>query len=164
MSKEDLPGFNGKTALQGALRFIEPNDDWRERWGLSFGSLSPQLKLFAADAFGVVYGLDDKGKVSIFWPDGGDVEPLDVTEAEFYELIKADPDNTINLRLFLDASAALGEIGPSQSFAFKIELALGGAPSVDNIVIMDTDEYMRALGAIAQQIHDVPEGTRFKPE
>lgn len=160
-TKHELPGFNGITAFDGALRFIDANNTWMSRWGDSYGDLAPKLKLVASDAFGTMYGLDEAGKMSIFWSETGEIESLDIDEHEFFSLIAKDPDGTINLDLYQAAVQKLGQINQNQHFAFKVETAMGGLVALDNLMIMDADEHMRSLGAIAQQIRNIQPGTKI---
>lgn len=162
VDRHDLPDFDGHTAFGGALRFFDFDyDSWKERWGKSYGLLAPNLRFIASDAFGTMYGLDESGNVSIFWAETGEVESLGVCPEEFFSMILEDPNGTINLDLYREAVQKNGAIGLRQHFAFKVETALGGQLVVDNVMIMDADEHMRALGALAQQIHDVPDGSKF---
>lgn len=148
-----LPGFDGRAAFDGALRFFETDDAWMTRWGCHFGDLVPDLRLIASDAFGTMFGLDKFGKVAIFWAETGDIEPLGVDEIAFLSMIMKDPNGTINLDLYQAAVREFGPIGPQQHFAFRVETALGGQVALDNLMVMDADEHMRVLGALAQQIH-----------
>lgn len=161
-SKGDLPDYDGHSAFGGALRFLDPDDcSWKERWGQSYGYLAPNLRFIAADAFGTMYGLDDAGKVAIFWAETGEVELLGVEPDKFFSMILEDTNGTINLDLYREAVRKIAGIGLQQHFAFKVEIALGGQLVVDNIMAMDADEHMRVLGSLAQQIHAVPVGSRF---
>lgn len=162
VDRRELPDFDGHTAFGGALRFLDADDgSWMARWGQSYGPIAPDLRFIASDAFGTMYGLDGSGKVAIFWAETGDVELLGVGQEEFFSMILEDPNSTINLDLYRDAAREIGAIGPQQHFAFKVETALGGLVALDNLMIMDADEHMRGLGALAQQIHDVPAGGKF---
>lgn len=159
---EVFSDFDGAAAFKGALRFFDPDDDrWKTSWGVSYGPLMPNIRLFASDAFGVMYGLDDDDKAVIFWSETAELERLGVTEEEFYRLIKQDPDGTISYGLHVDAEKIYGRLGLDQHFAFKIELAMGGELSVKNIMVMDAVAHMNALGKLAQRIRDIPVGTKF---
>jgi len=159
-TKETLPEYNGRSAYGGALRFRNPDDlSWQETWGISYGPLLPDIRIFAADAFGVMYGFDRKGQVVIFWSESGEIEELGFDEETFYTLIKEDPEATINWPLYKQAIEKLGELPLNEDFAFKIELALGGNLTVSNIERMDSILHMQALGEIAQQLIGVPYGT-----
>jgi len=152
-NRHELPGFDGGAAFGGALRFFEANDAWMARWGSSYGDLAPNLRIIASDAFGTMYGLDESGKVVIFWSETGEIEPLAVDEATFLSMIVEDPNRTINLDLYQSAVHKFGHIGQQQHFAFKVETAIGGQVALDNFMVMDADEHMRGLGSLAQQIH-----------
>ena len=160
IEKNKLPDFDGTTAFNGGLRFFDSsNDEWKQIWGKDFGSLMPEIKIFAADAFGTIYGLDSNNEVVIFWPETAELESLEVGVGEFYEMIAADPVNTINLDLFNSCVEEYGRPLINENFAFKIETALGGELSVGNISIMNAADHYKLLGKIAAQIKDIPEGT-----
>lgn len=132
--KETLPEFNGRSAYSGALRFFDPDDlSWQEDWGKSYGPLLPQIRIFASDAFGVMYGFDRTGQVVIFWAENGEIEELGIDEETFYSLIKEDPEETINWGLYKEAVRKLGNVPLNEDLAFKIELALGGKLDVNNL-------------------------------
>jgi hypothetical protein len=154
--------FDGNTAFGGALRFYDPADEsWRTTWGVYYGMLIPNIRIFASDSFGVYYGLDERNKVAIFWSETGELETLGVGIDEFYTMIKEDPERTINISLYNDAEKKLGKIKSNEHFSFKVELSLGGELSVDNLVITDEVSHMRQLGKIAQQILQLPVGTEI---
>lgn len=162
MNKNNLPGFNGSSAYSGGIRFHDVGDmSWRELWGRYYEHLEPNIHIFATDAFGTVYGIGSYDTVVIFWPETGDVEELGITEGEFYGLIAADPDNTINLKLYNDSIVIHGVPALDEHFAFKIETALGGHLTVDNITIMPIKDHYRFMAKLALQIHDMPVGTKI---
>jgi hypothetical protein len=159
-TEASLPGFDGKTALSGALRFGS-QDALLKAWATDSGQPAPKMQSFASDSFGVVYGIDSNGKVAIFWPETGEVERLGVSKDEFYELVKKDPEGTVNLSLYQDATKKLGPLAPEEHFAFKIETALGGPLTVENVLKMKAADHMRSLGKIAREIRDIPVGERI---
>jgi len=159
LDKSSLPDFDGNTAFGGALRFYDCEDDaWKSEWGKYYGSLIPDIKVFAIDAFGAVYGLSEKYEVVIFWSETGELEPLGVEMNEFYEMIMNDPIGTINLDLYLEAVDRYRKPSFDEHFAFKIETALGGKLTTDNITILNSIEHFKALGKLANRINEIPEG------
>lgn len=159
IDKTQLPKYDGFSAYDGALRFFDPEDtSWKYQWGKYYGELMPNIKIFAADAFGTVYGLLDNGSTAIFWTETGEIEGLGVDLDEFFELVYQDPDGTINLSLYQAAVEKFGNISVDKHFAFKVETALGGQLSIDNIVLMDSNDHFKALSKIAKQIKNIPEG------
>ena len=161
--KSMLSGYDVVSAFGGALRFLESTDmDWIRVWGESSGLGLPKLTFFASDAFGVLYGLDEAGGVSILWTETGQVEALNVSEDDFYRLIAQDPDGTISLNLYEAACSQLHTPKIHQHFGFKVETALGGALDPSNLYIVDRRVHLEALGKIAAQISKVPVGTRLK--
>ena len=162
-TKQDLPGYNGSTAFDGALRFFESEDDsWKSIWGHCYGSLMPDIRIFASDAFGTVFGLVEKNKVAIFWCETGELEFLGIELEDFYEMIVQDPTGTINFDLYQAAIELYGKPAFEEHFAFKVETALGGELTTDNIVVMDAIEHFRAMAKIANQIKNIPTGQRIE--
>lgn len=159
-TKRTLPEFNGQSSYGGALRFFEPDDlSWKEVWGRAYGPLLPDIRIFASDAFGVMFGFDAAGEVVIFWAESGEIEELGIDEDTFYSLIKDDPEETINWGLYKQAVKELGPVPLTENLAFKIELALGGELAVSNMERMDSVLHMQSLGKIAQQLVDIPYGS-----
>jgi hypothetical protein len=167
-----LQRHNGAVALAGALRIFplvsaEGMMDvasWnnREVWKASYGPLAPEdLWVFAEDAFGVQFGFLPDGGVARFWNETGEIEPLDLGLVSFLEVIADDPDETISYGLFRDALSVLGPLELSEHLAFRVETALGGELSVNNLQKMDALIHMRASGKIAQQIAGLAVGDKI---
>jgi hypothetical protein len=165
-----LQQHNGAVAFGGALRFFPMTSaeglrdiaSWNERelWAAWYGPLAPgRLWIFAEDAFGVQFGFLTGGELARFWNETGEVEALDVDVVEFVRLIAGDPDGTLSYRLFLDTQRALGPLGLSEHWAFRVETALGGDLAIDNLQRMDAVAHMQACGKIAQQISSLEIGT-----
>jgi hypothetical protein len=161
-SKEQLPDFDGVSAFQGALRFLSDGDNaLLHEWAIGYQGIAPDIAPFASDSFGVLYGLDSQNQVAIFWPETGEIEQLQTNKEDFLGLILEDPNSTINLDVYLQGIVKLGLLTRSQHFALKIELAVGGKFSVDNLIKMDAKEHMRALGKLARQFKGIPLGTKI---
>lgn len=159
--KSELPDYDGTSAYGGALRFHDPADkSWVLRWGHSYCQLMPAIDVFASDAFGTVFGLTEEKEVAVFWPETGELERLGIGPDDFYEMIARDPEGTISLSTYLGAVGLHGKPSPVEHFALRIETAVGGKFSPDNMVIMDADSHLRALGKIALQVSGMPIGTR----
>ncbi len=146
-----------KIIQSGALRFYAPNEN--HAW-LSFydNLINKPLSFFAEDAFGVQFALVD-GIVAIFQPETAELEIVGMTQTEFYQAILDDPEGTISWSLYQAAVHLFGKPSSDQHFAFKVELALGGKPAVENIAILDSAEHFKAMASIAKQIKDVHIGT-----
>ncbi|WP_395684134.1 hypothetical protein [Dokdonella sp.] len=153
----------GAIALDGALRFFPPYSCnalpglavWNEAtgWKKNYLSLTPiDLVIFAEDAFGTQFYIEESGRVGIFWPETAEREPLSLSVPQFFETIADDPEGTINISLYEDAVASMGPLKLSEHFAFRLETALGGRPSLDNLIVMDSSRHMAALGKIAVQL------------
>jgi hypothetical protein len=165
IEKSALPGFNGLSAFDGALRFLSKADEtWLSKTRSFYGDLFPQLSIFAEDAFGVLFGFDANARVNIFHSESADIEFLGIYEDEFYGIISDDPDGTIGLAFYRQCVSALGRPLLEEHFAFKVETALGGALETKNVSILNRIDHYRALGSIARQIHNVPVGTAFIPK
>jgi hypothetical protein len=162
MKRDLLPGFDGTTAFNGALRFHAATP----AWVAAYGNMAPQGATFLAeDAFGVQYLRDDRsGNICVFWPETAKYEDLGYDEAQFWQIVKAHPNDTILLDLYDTARATLGPVIVGQHYAWIIELALGGEQELSNLEVMDAHQHMRALASIAGQIKDLPDGTPFRIE
>ena len=160
--KFSLPGFDGESAFSGAIRFCDNGKkDWEQEWGDFYGSLKPSFRLFATDVFGTAYGLLSNNEVAIFWPETAELESLGIGISEFYEMILADPISTINLDLYMSAVKKYRKPTLDEHFAFKIETALGGELTVENVVIMNSTEHFRSLAKLAIRIKDMPVGAKI---
>ena len=165
IEKTALPGFNGLSAFDGAIRFLSSADEaWLSEIKNFYGDLFPDLSIIAEDAFGILFGIDANSRVNVFHAESADIEPLGISEDEFYGIIADDPDGTISLAFYSQCVSVLGRPLLEQHFAFKVETALGGALEANNVSILDRIEHYRALGSIARQIHNVPVGTPFIPK
>jgi hypothetical protein len=160
--RKDLPGYDGQTAFGGALRFLPADSSaWTQQWLPAFGELKPQLKFFATDAFSTLFGYDANGNVVIFLPETAEFDALDVPEDTFYRVILEDPGETIHADLFNQAVKKFGKLLPDETFALKIETALGGQLDVENLYKMPQVTYLIALGKIAQQLHGMNPGDQI---
>ena len=161
-SRKNLPSYDGQTAFGGSLRFI-PGDpaEWAQQWLPAFGELNPQLTFFATDAFSTLFGYDANGNVVIFLPETAEVDALEVPVATFFELIVQDPDATIHIDLFNQAVAKFGKLRPDETFALKIETALGGQLDVENLYKEQQVKYLIALGKIAKQLQGMNLGDQI---
>ncbi len=166
----------GLLAFQGALRIFAWSEDaqlysastWNadETWRSSYRELlSPKWQSIAEDAFGTQYLLhSDTGRMALFWSETGEVEELEADPEQFFRAIIAEPDSTIWLGFYSRCVMALGKPSPKQHFALKVESAVGGEHTTDNVLVMDATTHMRALGQLAHQIRDVPIGTPLEPQ
>jgi hypothetical protein len=161
-TRKDLPEYDGQTAFGGALRFLPADSsDWTQQWFSAFAKLKPPLKFFATDAFSTLFGYDSNGSVVIFLPETAEIDALGVPEDAFLDLILADPDATIHFELFKQAVKQFGKLLPDETFALKIETALGGQLDLENLYKMQQMTYLIALGKIAQQLSGMNPGDRI---
>ena len=118
---------------------------------------------FGEDAFGSQYLLSSgpMPKVAVFLSETGEIDELGVGPAEFLQMIVDDPQNSLWLPLYQACVEQYGPLSLRQHFALRIESALGGKMSVENVMPIDSQEHMGALAEIAEQIRDVPNGTKF---
>ena len=171
------PGFwsecGGGIAYDGALRlfpFSSNRDlasfgEWNSTngWRSGYRDLAAGWSCFGEDAFGSQYLVSAGAtpKVALFFAETGEMEELGVDPAEFLQMIVDDPENTIWLSLYQACVEQYGDLSLRRHFALCVESALGGKMSVENVRPMDSLEHMRALAEIAEQIRDVPIGTKF---
>lgn len=169
-----LGEWNGATALDGALRLFALGDveelwtvsDWnaQDTWRGEFGRLQPRGVCIGEDAFGTQFvRVPDLDEVALFWPETGTMERIGLSRAEFVRAVIDDPDGTVSLHQYRKAVSALGRPSLREHLAMKVETAVGGEFSSDNMIRMPSISHMRALGLLALQIADVPVGTGFTP-
>ncbi len=161
-SRRDLPDFDGQTAFGGGLRFI-PGDpaEWAQQWLPAFGELKPELTFFATDAFSTLFGRGPNGNVVIFLPETGEVDALGVPVDSFLHLIVEDPEATIHIDLFKQAVRKFGKLQPDETFALKVETALGGQLDIENLYKEQQVKYLVALGKLARQLQAMELGDRI---
>jgi hypothetical protein len=153
---------NGAYAFGGCLRLFPTRsvhrladiDSWNDAsgWKRLYGKLSPSVAIFAEDVFGLQFGFDQKGTVTAFWSETGEVEDLGYGLREFLARIVAKPEETISYDTFQRARKALGSVGLHEHLACRVETALGGRFDVENLVVMNAYDHMVALGKIAVQL------------
>ena len=174
VSEEFWIRTGGLSAFGGALRIFPSKASvqlpsmaqWNdfEGWRGHYRHLAPRWPIIGEDSFGTQYLLDpEHEQVSIFWAETAEIEAVGVSPAEFLEMIIADPEETISLRLYQQCVGRYGELQLRQHFAFRVELAVGGSPEVNNIVVMTAAEHMVALASIALQIREIPLKSQLTP-
>jgi hypothetical protein len=163
----------GGVAFGGALRLfpfraregLPSFDEWnaRDGWRSSYGELAPQWDSVGEDAFGTQYLISPglQPKVALFWAETAEIEELGVGPSEFLEMIAEDPEGTVSLSLYEACVARFGSLPLNAHFALRVEAALGGEMTAENVVPMPAREHMAALAHIARQVKDVPIGTVF---
>ena len=170
---EWLSQRNGAIAFGGALRLFSRDapelrsiaawnaaDGWLER----YGALAPRWTSIAEDAFGVQFLLSPDGReVAIFWSETGETEEIGVSISDFFEAMRTNPDETIDLSSYQAACAVLGIPNLDEHVALKVARILGGELAPSNMERMPAQGHMRALGSIAVQIEHDPLGTQYKP-
>ena len=144
------PEMNLDEILQsGALRFYAQGT--RHDWISFYGNLVKKpLSFFAEDAFGIQFALLN-GAVAVFQPETAELESLGMTTSEFYQVMVNDPEGTLSWSLYQSAVDLFGKPASDQHFAFKVELALGGQPVIENIEIINSAEHFKMMASIAKQ-------------
>jgi len=130
-------------------------------WRDTYGSLAEGLLFFADDIFGGQFCIKDS-KVFVFEPETGAVEWLADDLEGWAAMMLAETDLYTGRPLALAWQDKFGALDPAQRLIPTLLFTLGGEFSVDNLVAKDAAKGMRIRGPIAQQIHNLPDGTQIQ--
>lgn len=160
--------MNGFSVFDNALVVRGGGDDpdsvwgWNspDNWRSHYGELSDGLFFFADDLFGGQFALTSSEIVS-FDPETGETETIANTIEGWASAILSDPDVWTGRPL---ARAWRERFGPLMShfrLVPKVPFVLGGAFALENLQAMGAQESMRARGALAVRIANLPDGTQI---
>jgi hypothetical protein len=87
--------------------------------------------------------------------------------AQALATLRGDPAFSADWEMGALASQAaqeLGDPGPGRCFCLKMPGVLGGAYSMSNVGVITVVEHLEFTGSLAQQTHDLTDGTRVQFE
>jgi len=161
---------NGFYAFESALLFrpgfvqsglVLDSRTWNDAtlWKEAYGTLQPTAFFFAEDIFGNQFGIESGGIVR-FDVETGEVEAFSKSLKDWVQLILDDFEFHTGYPIARDWQARNGAMEPGTRLAFRQPLVLGGEICIDNLICWNDLKLMRARGALAQQIKDVPDGSQ----
>ena len=134
---------------------------WNEpdTWKATYNGLADGLFCFGQDLFGTQFAIREGIEVVTFDPETAATETLGDSLQAWAQWLLDDPDvhgAASFARAFQDSEGALQ---PDQRLVPLRLFVGGGSYDVDNLTVKDAAAAMRIRGPIAQQLHDLPEGT-----
>ncbi len=166
-----LAEVNGLEAPDGAFRIfgVGPKQPrWLELaqrngprgWMRHYGALARDLTFFAEDAFGNQVAWDRAAERCVsFDLETGCRTPLGEAPLGWLAPVLADPERWIQLGCFEGYMEAGGALGSGEMIAYRVALALGGAPLFGNMVPRRIEVGLCLNGQIASALAAVPDGT-----
>lgn len=130
-----------------------------ETWKAAYGGLADGLFCFGQDLFGTQFAIRNGIEVVTFDPETAATEALGDSLDAWAQWLLDDPDvrgAASFARAFQDSEGALQ---PDQRLLPLRLFVGGGSYDFDNLTVKDAATAMRIRGPIAQQLHDLPEGT-----
>jgi hypothetical protein len=110
--------------------------------------------------FGEIFFCHEDGKIGMLQVSGFQYQVVAKDQTDFREWL-VDPDKTTEwfLAPLVDRLEAVGKrLAPEQCFSFIRPLALGGALTMENVMVISIREHFRCWGDVFQQMKDVPDG------
>jgi hypothetical protein len=110
--------------------------------------------------FGEIFFCHDDGKIGMLQVSGFQYQVVARDKTDFQEWL-VDPDKMAEwfLAPLVDRLQAAGKsFRPDQCFSFIRPLALGGAFTVENVMVISIREHFKCWGDVFRQMKDVPDG------
>ncbi len=172
---QDLLGLlqskNGFFAFESALRVFPSKScdysyglsEWNSEklWKVHYGDLVKDYLFFAEDIFGGQFCYFDS-KIYQFDPETAEIKFMADTLEEWSKKILENYNVLTGYQLAHDWQSKHGKLGFKKRLIPKQLFVLGGDYSVDNLGDIDSLEAMQFRGSIAQQIKDLPDGTKIE--
>ncbi len=143
-------------------RYVLPANrtDWAELLADWRPLLPQQISPWLLTRFGEVFLCEPDGRIGMLQVSGFQYQVVAKDKTDFQEWL-VDPDKMTNwfLAPLVDRLAAAGRrLQPDQCFSFIKPLALGGALTLENVMVIPIREHFRCWGEVFRQIKDVPDG------
>lgn len=159
---------NGFYAFESALlvrpgfaneRKVIDSRSWNEEslWKFSYESLKPEAFFFGEDVFGNQFGIKSDSIIR-FEAETGEVEIFANSLEDWAGKILQNFNLHTGYPIAKNWQKNNGSLGMSNRLVFKQPLVLGGKIDMDNLICWNDVKAMRARGALAEQIKDVPDG------
>ncbi len=165
---EILNGKNGFYAFDEAL-FVRPLHradsplglvEWNadSLWRNKYVEDLAEVLFFAEDIFGVQFCIRD-GAVCTFDPETAAFEEMSASIGPWALEILADPGFRTGQPLAVSWQTKNGPLQPGQRLIPKTPFVLGGKYEIENLYPINEVEGMLYRSTIANQIHDLPDGS-----
>jgi hypothetical protein len=157
--------FHGGLHIRGACRqpfWHSLRDAWIgvQAFHSLYPAVHPEDIPFAEDCLGDQFLLRD-GRVLRLAAETGELEALDLSLAEFFHAVQADPIDFLSLQPLLRFQRDGGTLEPGQLLAAYPPFCTEEAADGVDLAAISADERRRFLADFAAQIRDVPEGGKI---
>jgi hypothetical protein len=133
-----------------------------EAWKDAYGALAGGLFCFGQDIFGVQFAVEGGTRVVTFDPETGARTTLGESLEDWAAWLLENPDVNGAASFAHSYQAARGPLTPDQRLVPRRFFITGGGYEFENFVVHEAASAMRIRGPIAQQVHDLPDGTRIE--
>jgi hypothetical protein len=135
--------------------------EWNEAnlWKNEFAHDLGDVLFFAEDLFGGQFGIRGK-RLCVFDPETSVLEDRYDSLDEWADAVLTD-DALSGSVLARSWATKVGELQPGMRLVPKRPFVVGGAYKVDNLYAIDETTAMKCRAAIANQIHDLPDGSEI---
>src|SRR3954471_7120400 len=169
--RDVLKQKNGFFCFEQALRFF-PSRTVEASWGLAdwnspglwkadYRGLADHVFCFAEEIFGRQFVACD-GRIAIFEPETGDLEIVAASLEEWAAKMLLDYRRMTRWIFAHDWQRLHGRLASRHRLLAKTPFVLGGEYAIANLAELDSVRVMKALGNLAHQIHDLPNGSKIR--
>jgi len=150
--------FGGLSFENGLYRIIRDTDydDWKNRVSFTFPQFADRISCFGYDWLGRVFAVDSKRfeqgapGVVMFEPGTAEVLEIPANIETFHDEELIEYGEAALARDFHEQWLSSGGAKPGylQCVGYKIPLFLGGADTVENLILSDLDVYWHIMGQL----------------
>lgn len=168
-----LADRNGFFAFEAALRVFPVRTipisygliEWNgaELWRSEYGNLTEGCTFFAEDVFGDQFCFAEDA-IMVFDPETSERTFIASSLDEWADRVLADFEMLTGHRLAQQWQRSFGKLAGRDRLVPKMPFVAGGALELSNLIAMDAAKGMRVRGNLAQQIHDLPDGSPIRFE
>lgn len=156
---DGLFAFESSLHIRGARTGSGGLAGWNDpkTWKYAYSGLADELFCFAQDAFGSQFAIQGETVVK-FDAETADQEAMGTSLEDWAERVLSDFALFTGQPLAHAWQARYGALSEGQRLSPIIPFVLGGEFSVENLRAVSDVECLRALGSLAVQIRDLPDG------
>lgn len=136
--------------------------DWAELFRDWQPLIPPHSTLWLLTKFAEVFFVQQDGRVGMLQVSGFQYQVVAKDKTDFQEWL-ADPDKMAEwfLAPLVDRLEAAGRhLQAEQCYSFTTPLGLGGALTLENVMLIPIREHFGCWGEVFRQIKDIPDGGR----
>jgi hypothetical protein len=126
----------------------------------TYKDLASDLVFFGEDLFGNLFAVNNKDYL-FFNIETAERKVLASSFAEWEQVINSDIDYFTGRRL-VPNDPSKEKLSEGYRYCVKMPIILGGDYNHNNLTVRKADENLKFNASIAQQVHDLPDGTKFE--